>query len=49
VPTNASRANAEINAFIFCTPECFFEGAGQEGGAAPVPVEPSTDCNTRRY
>jgi hypothetical protein len=42
-PTNASRANAEINAFILGLLSVFL-GCGQEGVAAPVPVEPSTDA-----
>ncbi|HEY3918846.1 MAG TPA: hypothetical protein VGL83_13690 [Stellaceae bacterium] len=41
VPTNASSAKAEINAFIWYS-WCFL-GCGQEGNAAPVLVEPSTD------
>jgi hypothetical protein len=36
-PTNASRANAEINAFILLLLR-FFLRCGQEGIAAPVPI-----------
>ena len=36
-PTNASNANAEINAFILVLLR-FFLRCGQEGVAAPVPI-----------
>ena len=36
-PTNASNANAEINAFILLLLR-FFLKCGQEGVAAPVPI-----------
>ncbi|HEX3972521.1 MAG TPA: hypothetical protein VHX19_14420 [Stellaceae bacterium] len=45
-PTNASRANAEINAFILDTPEVLFEvRAGGENRTCP---DRSTERNTFR-
>ncbi|HWE72551.1 MAG TPA: hypothetical protein VG328_05270 [Stellaceae bacterium] len=46
-PTNASRANAEINAFILGTPEVLLEvRAGGENRTCP---DRSTERNTSRY